>query len=181
MSSENAENSEESEYNCPNARPYQRKDVLEELYYEEELTQTEVAEKFGVDQSTIHYQLKKHDLLKEQTRKKFSFYTLPNGKVSVRPSGDDEQSFFVHQLNACLNHDPHKVFNPDNDVHHNVDLIHSIDLPENLLVMEHGNHRSRHQEGTAEWHISALLDLIFDEWRLDMNDFVDDTTEKADG
>ena len=152
-----------------------------ELHYEENLNQTEIADKFDVDQSTIHYHLKKHDLLKEQTRQNFYFITLPNGKVSVRPSGDDEQSFFLHQLNACLNHHPKEVFDPDNDVHHKVELSHALDLPENLIVMDHGNHRSRHDEGTAECHISAVLDLIFDEWRLDMNAFVDDTTERADG
>ena len=181
MSDKSVESTTETTYNCPNTRPYQQKEVLRELHYEEGLNQTEIADKFDVDQSTIHYHLKKHDLLKEQTKKDFYFITLSNGKVSVRPSGDDEQSFYMHQLNACLNHDPHEVFDPDNDVHHTVEFTYALDLPENLIVMDHGNHRSRHDEGTAECHISAVLDLIFDEWRLDMNAFVDDTTERADG
>ena len=161
MSSENAETTEESGYNYPNARPYQRKEVLEELYHEEGLTQTEIAEKFGVDQSTIHYHLKKHDLQKEQTRQNFYFYTFSDGKVSVRPSGDDEQSFYLHQLNACLNHDPHEVFAPENDVHHLMGLGHAIDLPENLEVIEHGKHVGDHQQERATVHPDSILFMAF--------------------
>ena len=65
MSANDTESASETTYRTVDALPYQQKSILKELYIEENLTQTDIAERFDIDQSTVHHHLSKHDLLND--------------------------------------------------------------------------------------------------------------------
>lgn len=53
---------------------------------------------------------------------------------------------YVHQLLACVDHDPREVFDPANSVHHE-DEVRWHNTSENLEVHEHGDHWNWHANG----------------------------------
>ena len=65
MSANDTESASERTYRTVDALPYQQKSVLKELYIEQDLTQTDIAERFDIDQSTVHHHLSKHNLLND--------------------------------------------------------------------------------------------------------------------
>ena len=69
MSANDTESASERTYRTVDALPYQQKSVLKDLYIEQDLTQTDIAERFDIDQSTVHHHLSKHDLLNDATEK----------------------------------------------------------------------------------------------------------------
>jgi hypothetical protein len=64
-----------------------------------------------------------------------------------RAHGDDN-TLYLHQLNALLNDDisPSQVFAPDHDVHH-VNHIPWDNRPDNLELIESKSHRVGHLSG----------------------------------
>lgn len=62
-----------------------------------------------------------------------------------RACGEDV-TVYEHQLNACLDHDPRDVFDPDNHVHH-LNGVRCDNRPENLAVVDAELHVDQHLNG----------------------------------
>jgi hypothetical protein len=60
------------------------------------------------------------------------------------PATGRDRYVYVHQLLACVEHDPRAVFDPDNEVHH-ADGVRWHNAPGNVEVREAVDH--------AEWHL----------------------------
>ena len=50
---------ESTEYDQPRLRPWKDADTLRRLYHDDGLTQQEIAERFGIDDSTVSYWFRK--------------------------------------------------------------------------------------------------------------------------
>ena len=151
----------------PETLPYNDEEELDHLYNEIGLTLQEIADKMGCSVSTIYDKMKKFGIeIRSQSESihlanpahstPASFYIKDDGYEAwndFNHDNDTNNQVRVHQLLACLNNDPHEVFDPNNHVHHG-STEHPF-LPEtehklanwegNLQVMtesEHGKYHS---------------------------------------
>lgn len=153
---------DDATYNQPQVKPYQNRERLKELYHEQDLTQYEIGEKFNIDQTTVHYWLDKFDLL--EAPKTFYRREMDSGKIRLEPAGTDEQSFYIHQVVALEDYSVSEVFDEDNHVHHMMGSPQAVDVPENLEVLEGGEHVRRHAEGTATVDHRVVLEHMTGEF-----------------
>lgn len=164
---------ERREYSQPHLEPYKNETRLRELYHEQGLTQYEIAERFGIDQSTVSYWFDKLGIQTES--QKFYRSKNPNGHLQLQ--SENGESVYVHQMVALLEHDPERVFHDDTHVHHLMAAPHAVDLPENLEVLDAGEHARRHAHGTATDDPEKVLQHVFDEFELQPTP--PDTDERA--
>lgn len=172
------DDSERRKQSQPRVEPWKDKERLEVLYYEQDLTQYEIADKFGVEQPTIHYWMNQFDLLEPE--RDFYVVEVEGGKVQIHPAATDEQVVYVHQLVALLDHEPEDVFGEDTHVHHLMAAPHAVDIPENLVVWDAGTHIRRHAEGIATDDPEKVLQHLFGEFELDEIEDVDGTEDVDD-
>ena len=66
MSTEIKSTTVESKRTTTELQPYKDAEVLRELYIEDGHTQTEIAEFYNIDQSTVHYWLNKYGISDEE-------------------------------------------------------------------------------------------------------------------
>lgn len=126
-------------YDIKRPKLYQDPDNLEQLYIQEELSQREIAEKYGVAQITISRWLEKHEI----ERPEAASYSHHNGYPKWRSQKDVLR---VHQLLAIAEgYDPHDVFSDDTVTHHE-NGIKWANWPENIELMNQGEHVSHHLE-----------------------------------
>jgi len=157
-------------------RPYKDKETLQELYHEKNLTQEEIADQFSVEQPTISRWIREHNLEKESQSIHRTVHR--DGKVQLFDEG--EHLVYCHQVVALEEYSLNEVFDPSNDVHHLIGGPVAVDLPENLTVLSHSEHRKRHIEGTATDHPEIVLRHTFDEFRPDIGS-VDDVAPDFEG
>ena len=60
--------------------------------------------------------------------------------VRCRANGDDS-TVYIHQLTACVDHDPRDVFSPRYDVHHRIPIP-WLNIPGNLELQPAYDHRA---------------------------------------
>jgi len=156
------DDSERQKHSQPRVESWKDKDRLEELYHKEGLTQHEIADKFGVEQQTIHYWFDQFEI--EREPKAFYRHEKDDGKVQLQPAGTDEQSFYTHQIVALEDFSVSEVFDEDNHVHHMMGSPQAVDVPENLEVLEGGEHVRRHAEGTATVDHRVVLEHMTGEF-----------------
>jgi hypothetical protein len=138
--------------------PWHSKNLLWMFYIHEEMTQTEIAEMFGVKPGTISYWLDKHDIdtrygeWGERTGRnnpnwvEYASYAVDGytnwSSRNIDGSVDNVQ---VHQLLACVENDPYEVFSGDTHVHH-VNTHQWDNRIENIEVLSHSEHRQKHHD-----------------------------------
>jgi hypothetical protein len=159
MSTEDKDNSTQTNRTTTELQPYKDPEVLEQLYVEDDHTQTEIAEIFNVKQPTVSYWLDKHRIEREE----------PDVYRSVNDDGrteyvvpTEETHFYQYQLNALLDYRVDDVFDPFTHVHHLMASPYKVDLPANLRVMNRREHVRSHAEGTAVDPPSKVLQFYFD-------------------
>lgn len=135
--------------------PQQHPELL--WYYRnvEGLTQEEIADKLDVSQSCISRWFNEHNL---ETREKSAFgsYDLPvkHGRWGQYPKfhttyKGHEECVRIHSLLAIADGaDPYEVFRDGTNVHHRVPIP-SLNIPQNLEVMEDTEHSSLLHHGKA--------------------------------
>jgi hypothetical protein len=130
-------------------------EILREQYVEREKTLKELEEEWGVSRGTIHYWLDKYDIERRQpvtTRvERATYYTDVEGyeKASSYISSEGKVARVrVHQLLACLSHEPEEVFSPDKHVHHRSEIP-WLNIPGNLELLSPEEHQQAHQ--ADEW------------------------------
>lgn len=128
-------------------------DVLERLYYGENLSTREIGERAGVTHQTVQYHMEKNGLDRkgriEATREKrlsdtAPFYTDVYGGYEKWTA---EKDLRVHRLLAVAEHGFGRV--SDSDVHH-VNGIPWDNRPDNLELMSHGEHTTHHHTGKKQ-------------------------------
>ena len=148
---------------------------------EEGLTQKTVSERTGYSQTTVSSILNefsdlvgfsgtdndgilKHSIAEdaeiEYNPPCSNYHTLPTGYGYWDNCGE---RVYEHQLLACLNHDPHKVFADDTHVHHGSgghDSLPAVEHPRanwegNLQVMDSSDHWEHHMVKYWSNHASS--------------------------
>lgn len=149
----------------PSDAPWRDEDTLQRLYWEEEMTTTEIGDELGCSSGSVLRWMEKHDIprrsryeasrlagcleaAREARRVDWVPYTISKGYEIWRDSGTGND-VAVHQLLAIANGaDPHEVFREGTVAHHR--SSHRRDnRPENIEVMERGVHSRTH--GIDEW------------------------------
>lgn len=137
-------------------KPWLPKADLRRLYHEEGLTQREIADKFDVTQRPVQLAMEKYEIESDKARndpthppthyfdKKSDVVGTEYEVVSVTQEYES-QSVAIHRLLAIAYGllEPEEYFVHDVVVHHKTG--HGLDnRPENLEVMERGEHQSHH-------------------------------------
>ncbi|WP_256544824.1 hypothetical protein [Halobellus inordinatus] len=160
----------ESDYELTRARPYQDPEILRDLYHDEGLSQSEIADRFDVHRTTITHWMNKHDIETRPPmgdREPKDVYRIVDGDEKVQYlERNNELGHLVyrHQLVALLEYDPEDVFHPDTHIHHLMGAPAAVDVPENLTVLDAREHIKRHAEGTATDDPRTILDLMRDDF-----------------
>lgn len=138
--------------------PWDDPEMLKRLYLEEKLSTFEIADRFEeADQSSVYYQLKKHDIetrdAGEAMRNTYASnltVNLGNGRIQYFFDAFGETHTFLHsQLVALLDHPPEEVFADDTHIHHKNHMPFD-DRRENLEVLSDSEHAAYHGRIEAE-------------------------------
>ena len=129
------------------AKPYHDEGTLRRLYWEEGMSLVDIADRFGVVDATILYQMKKHGVERRrpdhEKPPKFvqaSKYGYERIQTKV---GDKTKSLQVHRLVAVAEHGFDAVVG--NDIHHS-NGVPWDNRPSNLEVIGHDDHAKNHQD-----------------------------------
>lgn len=79
-----------------------------------------------------------------------NYETLERGwpRWRVTEPNGERKTVYVHQVLACVDHDPRRVFDPRTEVHHR-DGVRWHNAPENVEVREADEHGDFHLNGQA--------------------------------
>lgn len=135
--------------------PWLDEDLLRQLYQDEQMSQTAIAEKWDCSQSTVGKWLDRHGIEKRSRseavslgygngRYKVPFQTHTTGPECWRHTYKHEKdTVYVHRLVAVAKYGFEAVANMD--VHHKNEIPWD-NRPENLTVLTHGEHSSHHKK-----------------------------------
>jgi len=139
-------------------RPWKDKDRMQELYHEQGLSQREIAEKFDTDQGTVKDWMQRLDIQTDKRRNdprrppNHSFFkrgeSVGTEYEYVRSTVEYEKKVVaIHRLLAVATGDlDTSEFGDFNKVVHHKNG-HGLDnRPENIEVMERGDHQTMHNE-----------------------------------
>jgi DNA-binding XRE family transcriptional regulator len=141
------------------SRDYHSQDVLEELYYDEGLTQKEIADKFGVAHQTISRWMNRHGINPGIEKGQFdetngvNFFTTKEGYEIIAAWNKEAKKMEHvkhHRLLACLSNDLCDV--SGKHVHHKNDVKWD-NRPANLEIMEPTEHLQRHAQTRENDHL----------------------------
>ena len=135
--------------------PWRKKSTLQRLYVDEGKSVREIADELGCSDSTVRYWMQKFDIPRRgQTtasrlsqREEYATHRFTNNGYErwVTYYEGERPSLWVHQLLACLEYDPHEVFDPNTDVHHVTG--HGLDnRPEAIELLTASEHSKHHAE-----------------------------------
>lgn len=141
--------------------PHRDPDVIMHYYWDREMSQSEVGEKFGVSQTTVNRWLKRHDL-GTRDRTDTEGWTTRVERGAFDPANKDGHERWivnnpdgttptvgVHQLLAVADGaDPADVWADNTHVHHKTDIP-WLNMPGTVEVLTRGEHKRTHTE--AEW------------------------------
>ena len=164
QSDQASDDGESSASKQPQLKPYKQKETLRRLYLKRDLTQREIAERFGVHQTTVSRWIREHDIEKDPVPDCVSLIVDEYGKHQLIDENGD--SVYVHQLLACLDYRPTEVFDPTNHVHHQMNAPYSIDVIENVRVVDQAEHLGAH--ATLVDEAETVLEHVFDEFDPDL-------------
>jgi DNA-binding transcriptional regulator YiaG len=151
----------------PAIEPYKRPETLERLYWGEELSQYQIADRFGVSQQTIAYWMEKRGIDTRSPKAlgspSISKTRKDDGKVLYHiPDGEGERGrVYRHQLVALLAFSASEVFADDTHVHHQMGAPVAVDVAENLDVLGDREHIQLHAGGGGCTHPGRVLTELF--------------------
>lgn len=149
--------------------PWQIKGTLQRLYVEEGKSAHEIADELGCSHPTVLRWMGKFDIpTREQseatsrkTRKEYAThqFTEKGYERWVTYFDGKRPDVHVHQLLACLDHDPHEVFAPDTEVHHTTG--HGLDnRPEAIELLTASEHSKYHADAEVPECKRRLLQAV---------------------
>jgi len=129
-------------FNRSDNTPWRDEERLREMYINDEMTTTEIADELGCGDTTICRWLDRHDIETRSVSQNYASYGVYNGYEQWTATNT---SVFVHQLLVIADGaDPHTVFNDDYHVHH-IDEQPLHNLNQNLEVKFASEHVSEHR------------------------------------
>lgn len=125
--------------------PWRDPEKLERLYWGEMLTLHEVADELGCSHGCIHRWMKKFDIprRKEGYQPGLTMHTYDGYECFWQTIDGEPVNVKTHQLLACVEHDPHDVFDASTVVHHQNECRFDNRL-ENIEVMGRDDHTAEH-------------------------------------
>lgn len=138
--------------------PWKDEDRLRELYWDGGLSQTDLADRFGVSQRTIQYWMDKFGIETRSPGEALrvpwaSFYTRPDGYeqwMAMDYQTRKQQPVYVHRLLAVAEYGTDAV--AGKVVHHDNEVPWD-NRAENIVLMEQGEHAAHHwsRDNLPEW------------------------------
>lgn len=146
-------------------KPYKSREVLEHLYWEEELGTRDVADKIGCSSSTVRRWLDKHNLgCRTRLEGLATSHAVDRATFyhdRVYESWKDNttnESVLVHQLLAVADGaDPNDVWDDDKVVHHKCGIP-WMNIPGMVEVLDRSDHNSTHNHN--EWDLDSDIPQI---------------------
>jgi len=142
-------------------RGYHDEETLKRLYYDEGLTQKEIANKYGVTHQTISDWMNKLGINpgieagQFEDTGKANFFTVKTGYEVVAAWNKDKKQMEhvkLHRLLACLEFGFDKI--SDNHVHHR-NGVKWDNRPENLKVLPPSEHIRNHAKKRENTHLMS--------------------------
>lgn len=133
--------------------PHRDPDILRELYHSRGLSCSKVARRLDCSDATISNWLAKLGIEARSedwsTRvEKASHYIDKGGYEQwANRDGNTVTNVAIHQLLACLDHDPHDVFAEGNHVHHSTGHP-AANIPGLVEIQSRSEHRLLHERGS---------------------------------
>jgi transposase len=124
---------------------------LRELHHDKEWNVNQIAKEFDVSRDAVKNRLNRFDIERqhyaaERCGHGAFFYTTKKGYEKCGASNSLESTTVrFHKLHACLNHHPHKVFQPDASIHHK-NRVPWDNRIENLELLTNQEHSILHSE-----------------------------------
>lgn len=118
-------------------------DVVERLYWDEELSCKRIAGRLGCSPSAVRQTMLENDIPRRPPWKEpeVSLYTAQSGYETVSCGNT---AFHFHRLLAIANgEDPHKVFSGEYHVHHKIPIP-WLNMPDNIELLTVSEHMSLH-------------------------------------
>lgn len=175
--SDSGTSAEYSNSNRPALEPYKDEERLHELYHQRGWSQYQIADHFNVTQQTVSYWMNQLGIETKEPNKSISRSIREDGKVQYHvPDGDGGRSrFYRHQLVCLLAEDedgswhvedPFDVIGRDGElvVHHGMNCLVALDVPENLEAMTPEEHVRGHAGGAIVYHPEVVLAEMFDDY-----------------
>ncbi|MXR50661.1 hypothetical protein GRX03_03430 [Halovenus sp. WSH3] len=178
----NSENCSTEPQPQPNVRPFQQEETLRRLYHDEDLSQEQIGDRFGVSQQTIGYWMAEHEIetrppMHERDRT-ISVPTREDGRTQFKVPNFDRAgepirtSFYRYQLVALLANDDDgdwlysisDVFGDNTHVHHRMNAPVPVDIPDNLEVLAVHEHHQLHASFSHTDEAEAVLSEVFEEY-----------------
>ena len=137
--------------------PWQDEELLRELYVEDERSVRDIASLLGCHHSTVHNWLCRFDIPTREAVAPEKTWFEPNDRLSfwINPAGymyaisthnGVREMVGIHVLVAIAGGaDPHRAFADETHCHH---LLHKLDTPKTVVVMNRTEHNRLHASGT---------------------------------
>lgn len=139
-------------------KPYTNPDTLQRLYHDEDMSQREIAAELDCSQAVVSKYMKKHDIDRPKSRNDPTRAPTHKFDKMGEPVGTEYETicvtvdykpikFYIHRLLAVATGDldPSDFGDSNTVVHHKTD--HGLDnRPENIAVMDRGDHQTMHNE-----------------------------------
>lgn len=150
-------------------QPWQVEGTLRRLYVDGGKSTHEIADDLGCTHPTVLRWMEKFSIpTREQseatsrsTRKEYATHQFTEKGYERWVSYHDGKrpDVHVHQLLACLDHDPHEVFAPDTEVHHTTG--HGLDnRPEAVELLTASEHSKHHADADVPECKRRLLQTV---------------------
>lgn len=135
-------------------------DLLEKLYWEDELSLSEIAGRLGCHKSTVERWADRYGMelrpANDQKRQP-SIWTNERGYTYAESTTNGHRGLVaIHELGAIhAGADPHDVFSPETEIHHRMAMpggfdAPKLDVPGDVTVMDSHDHQVGHREDALE-------------------------------
>lgn len=141
---------------------YHDETIVRWLYVDCGLTESEIANKYDVEQSTVSDWLSGVETVNRSGEHGSLYFDRPSGGRVEYPKfmawdAEGIDQVRLHQLQACVDIDPHIVFDSDTVIHHECESLVAINLSSNLSVATRSGHNTVHKHGVGEQSIEEVV------------------------
>jgi transposase-like protein len=155
----------------PHVEPYKSAEKLSELYHEQGLSQSEIGDKFGIDQSTVSYWMEKLDV---ESRPRNGERDCDNGvtrvlrddfrvqyRIDNHGGFGENKTVWIYENNVVALEDNHPAVVGEAEVDHLLQSPLKLNFIENLQPRLAEEHQQRHKPENSATPPVKMLNWVF--------------------